>query len=462
MGEVEHLVSPATIPAPPFPPFVNMYAASSSNISMHATNTSVPAPTTPMSAPDAPAPTRRTHAPTSAPAPTATVVNVPVTAPSAPMHIPVFAPVAGSTTSAQDEEMVYHEIRPTDESDADSNRSGYHSEDELPLYLTYRTPSSIQLSPLPVGQTHVFPDGITTRRLLANVDKASQEAWSSYKGNAIFVLVPHSKAGADIVPKANKVKAALRTLFDCPKVIVGVPGYVNNGWTDARPLYPLFVAGISKKQKQILIGRICWNTPGITFFAVPTEPFVTAFVMTLGGLTLEADPEDEIVVAHIVKHHLKTSGKVRGFIAKHNDLFDGDYSVADILNEILHSVEARALEITVDDAQATVFNIYMCSPTSDPTNHEAWIRLLKNISYVSHHGSLTPRKPEFNCASCYALDHPTGLCPYPELPGWFDAKPPAPAPAQPKFKPNKNNTNGDDNSRNSRREQGGRKGKGRA
>ena len=451
MGDVEHLISPETIPAPPLPPFVNMYAASSSNISMHATNTFVPAPTTPMSAPIAPMTTR-------APA---TVVNAPVTAPSLPMHTPVLAPIAGSTTSAQDEEMVYHQIRPTDEPDAGSNHSGYRSEEELPLYLTYRAPSSIQLSPLPVGNTYVFPDGITTRRLLANVDRASQEAWSSYEGNAIYVLVPHSKVGADIVPKANKVKSALRTLFNCPKVIVGVPGYVNNGWTDARPLYPLFVAGISKKQKRILIDRICWNTPGITFFAVPTEPFVTAFVMTLGGLTLEADPEDEIIVAHIVKHHLKLSGKVRGFIAKHNDLFDGDYSVTDILNEILHSVEARALEITVDDAQATVFNVYMCSPTSDPTNHEAWIRLLKNISYVSHHGNLTPRKPEFNCASCYALDHPTGLCPYPELPGWFDAKPPAPTPAQPKFKLNKDSTR-NDSTRNNRREQGSKKGKGRA
>jgi hypothetical protein len=352
--------------------------------------------------------------------------------------------------------MVYHEIRPNYELDAGSNHSGLYSDDDYPLYLTYRAPSSAQLSPLPVGNTYKFPDGVTTRRLFANVDKASQEAWSSYDGIAVLALIPHSKVGADIVPKANKVKATLRTLFDCPKVIVGVPGYVNSGWADARPLYPLFIAGITEEQKRILIGRICWNTPGVTFFIAPIEPFVTAFVMTLGGLTLEADPEDETVVAYIVKDHLKTSGKVRSFIAKHNDLFDRDYSVTDILNEILHSVEARALEITVDDAPATVFNIYMLSPTSDPTNHEAWVRLLKNISYVSHHGLLTPRKPEFNCATCYALDHPTGLCVYPELPGWHDAKPPAPAPAQPKFKPSSDNT------RNSRREQGGRKGKGRA
>jgi hypothetical protein len=399
----------------------------------------------------------------SASASIAAAVNTPTPALPTPAFTFTAVPAVNSITSTQaDEEMVYHEIRPVDQSDAGSNHSGYSSEDDLPLYLTYHAPSSIQLSPLPVGNTYTFPDGITTRRLLANVDKASQEAWSSYEGNAVFALIPHSKVGADIVPKANKVKATLRTLFNCPKVIVGVPGYVNNGWTDSRPLYPLFIAGISERQKQILIGRICWNTPGITFFIAPTEPFVTAFVMTLGGLTLEADPEDETIVAHIVKHHLKVSGKVRSFIAKHNDLFDRDYSVADILNEILHSVEARALEITVDDAQSTVFNIYMCSPTSDPANHEAWTRLLKNISYVSHHGSLAPRKPEFNCASCYALDHPTGLCAYPELPGWYDAKPPAPTPAQPKFKPNNNNNNGDNNTRNSRREQGGRKGKGRA
>jgi hypothetical protein len=69
---------------------------------------------------------------------------------------------------------------------------------------------------------------------------------------------------------------------------------------------------------------------------------------------------------------------------------------------------------------APIFNVY--ANTQFLRNHLVWIQVrtfLANRTYATNmQGRATVRIAPFNCSLCHSTDHPRGLCPFPEVPGW--------------------------------------------
>ena len=99
--------------------------------------------------------------------------------------------------------------------------------------------------------------------------------------------------------------------------------------------------------------------------------------------------------------------------------YPDEYPTPIVLQAIERSVAVRNITVTVNTKSITYFNIYMGSPTWDADGLESWIGLIRGIPYSSIFG-IAKIQPVFNCWLCKATDHPTGKCPYKELPGWHD------------------------------------------
>ena len=70
------------------------------------------------------------------------------------------------------------------------------------------------------------------------------------------------------------------------------------------------------------------------------------------------------------------------------------------------------------------YNIYVDS--SGISTGKVWICLrnyLANCTYSANfHGTRKIETPPFHCRICHSTDHPRGLCPFPDIPGWHGSR----------------------------------------
>jgi hypothetical protein len=70
----------------------------------------------------------------------------------------------------------------------------------------------------------------------------------------------------------------------------------------------------------------------------------------------------------------------------------------------------------------TVWNVYFESPPNFTLKqYFDWTNLLRTFFYISEdYGYGTAHQDDqFMCVGCKSFDHPTGLCPFPKILGWF-------------------------------------------
>jgi len=152
-------------------------------------------------------------------------------------------------------------------------------------------------------------------------------------------------------------------------------------------------------------------TPKAVFFIFPNTPFVTDYIMTLE----KTYPDND--ASAIEKAILTDNEKeFEGFLENYLNLPHPNVTVETILNNVITSLLVVPLEITERGANVTLFNIYAPSPTLVGNIHTGWIGLFRNRSYTFY-GTANAMAP-YTCGTCSGQDHPTGKCPFHNIPGW--------------------------------------------
>ncbi|KAF8798340.1 hypothetical protein BYT27DRAFT_7218575 [Phlegmacium glaucopus] len=242
----------------------------------------------------------------------------------------------------------------------------------------YAGPTNMVLLPMPIGG---FPPirGLTDLDMRTNVDPSSLALWDEYQGTAVLAYIPYDKPEAESSPKVMKIRNLIESIFNPPGLIVSVPQYIDAGYRFKKPIYPFFIGGISKGQAQVLLDRICWSTPTITFFIAPFTPFVSDFVMTLQNVPLTGTHENELAIAEIVKNVIRTNTTLRHFFTNHHKTLPDYPTTAKAINRIADSVRATGLNTIVAGEPVTLFNIFATPPSSDAATYEYWV--LKTPQY---------------------------------------------------------------------------------
>jgi len=179
-------------------------------------------------------------------------------------------------------------------------------------------------------------------------------------------------------------------------------------------IYPLFVAGISEIQRDLLLSQQCWSLSAFTFFTFPISASVTTYVMTLEGFSVDASKDSNTKVEAIIHDTLCKDPDIEKFLTHYRDALP-DTTVPEATTLILDNLTVDGLDIKISGEEVTVYRVYAYPPTTDTNILENWISLLRSKKYNSiSYGMATARenREHFGCNICKGADHPSGLCPY--------------------------------------------------
>jgi len=148
-----------------------------------------------------------------------------------------------------------------------------------------------------------------------------------------------------------------------------------------------------------------------------------SFLGSVQGLTIE-DEDDHNSVLHLVAETYLHGpvGTIIHEISSHNPNEQPPASDEERVFTILQTLTGCKIEMNTSTGSKCVnFNLYMHSPTNDDND---WACLLESVNKTiyrhpllgsSYHG------PQWSCNVCHSVDHPTGLCLFPLIPGWIKA-----------------------------------------
>ena len=296
----------------------------------------------------------------------------------------------------------------------------------FPPLRSFSIPSYIPHVPPPLGGFPPTPS-VSTNDILRHVTDEYLSIWgNSEVGPRVIGLLSYDRPEAD-ASKAMEVASYLRSIFDCPHLVVGAAEYKRYAPSETRLVFPLLISGLSAEQAKDLVEYGCFAAPSFTLFCSPWEPFVTDYAFTLQGYSLSADEDGAFVVSTVVQKTLQENLSIGRFVQAHHDNLP-DLPPPSYLSLVVDNIYAEPITLAASGGgvDRILFNVYIISPTKIPADHDAWLNLIRGLRYRHMTGCGTVASP-FSCAVCFARDHPTGLCRYTDIAGWHLKPPTRPA-----------------------------------
>ncbi|RXW13175.1 hypothetical protein EST38_g12679 [Candolleomyces aberdarensis] len=287
-------------------------------------------------------------------------------------------------------------------------------------------PSSM-LTPTP---TRGFPKicGLSLRCLAENVTKDTKDIWNTLTPPLVLVTIAYAKLVKEFsMSYVVRLQAAITTIIGRTKDLIVSPSKVMHTNYATLP-QPFIIAGLTPEQADALTNKQCWSTPDITFFAFPTTILVSKYIMTLVRFVIPSTPENEAFVTDIVRNRLLNNPDFLTWLAAEDnrDNIPPRVKFEEIPKFITDTITASTIEVKEQGEIKTVYRICMLPPSNNHNVVDDLTNYLKNNTYYpSTRGIGRPKKADYRCIVCRGCNHPTGLCPFKKVPGFFNNDPTA-------------------------------------
>ncbi|KAI6155638.1 hypothetical protein BKA82DRAFT_4080973 [Pisolithus tinctorius] len=298
-----------------------------------------------------------------------------------------------------------------------------------PTEATPQVPPTQLASPLLEITPHP-PNGFPVPQICDPVTEGLDEtlltAWMNKPGPKAWVRPWRAKFEHDAEATWSKLRTLIQRVVGkdaSTNLVISTPQQDSTFTTERNPPpWHFLISGLSQEATTFLVNLQVISTPDITVFTLPFVQPTPTFLCTLENFTLPDSPESNAIVADVVRHAMQSDDIIPEFIR-------GLDSNPDVLPTLINSIHVTSIRIANNVARKQMlWNVY-CSYT--PTfltleKHFLWRCLIRNLRFRSEdHGMGAVRfgEKQFRCMGCKSLDHPTGLCPFPAIPGWLGPKP---------------------------------------
>lgn len=178
---------------------------------------------------------------------------------------------------------------------------------------------------------------------------------------------------------------------------------------------------ITAEAVSTMIDNRIWATEKLTFHVIPLDPTIPRYLFALGGFTtMDLDIVQEIVRDHWTKE--TTLNRIASIIEASADTtspIKEDNAGAFIDSLTVERVDMKA----VGGVLTTCFTILADGPVLKEDTYWYKIRsILSQMAYTSHMNGTGTVLEALHCNICHTVDHPRGLCPFLNLPGWKGPK----------------------------------------
>lgn len=169
---------------------------------------------------------------------------------------------------------------------------------------------------------------------------------------------------------------------------------------------------LTEDDAEVLLSRPVWSFAGITFFPVSKEVGPDRWVFSLEGFL----DDDAAAIRDAVQRVLledENAEIIERLTRRNPDL--RDMSSALRVRAIVSSVNVTTWTTSGDNVIA---NVFIRPPTRVTRLWRAWVARLRTRRYGNYVNGTGVVRWLSHCLGCRSTDHPTHLCPFPDLPGW--------------------------------------------
>ena len=183
--------------------------------------------------------------------------------------------------------------------------------------------------------------------------------------------------------------------------------------------YTFLIHNISKEDERTLLEREVWSSKEITFQVTAIYIKRPEFLFTLKGFNT-SEPAEVISSLAETWEDPATTNLIRT-LASYAPSQDEQQEWNNQMRDFLESATVKHLNIKSQGGRENPhFNVYANGDIIE--DDETWLQLqkyLRNRLYKSLLiGTGKTLREDFVCGLCHGHDHPRGLCPFPQIPGW--------------------------------------------
>jgi hypothetical protein len=200
---------------------------------------------------------------------------------------------------------------------------------------------------------------------------------------------------------------------------LGTPPTAANGTSPA----PWLTADIPAPLAQAIVDARIISSTDITLYPLPYNMPIIGFVGVFAGFTLPNTTAGADVACTRIRAAVRNNGEIGQFVQTHRDAFSPQVSAEQAWERFLASISVQGIILIVNNTNTVAWRLYVEPPT---TVREHWSRLRRLFGKLQIMTALhgTARlQCAFRCHICPSIDHPTALCPLPNLPGWLGPTP---------------------------------------
>ncbi|KAJ7808098.1 hypothetical protein B0H13DRAFT_2152420, partial [Mycena leptocephala] len=212
---------------------------------------------------------------------------------------------------------------------------------------------------------------------------------------------------------------------------LGTPPTAANGTSPA----PWLTADIPAPLAQAIVDARIISSTDITLYPLPYNMPIIGFVGVFAGFTLPNSTAGADVARARIRAAVSNNGEIAQFVQTHRDAFSPQVSAEQAWERFLTSVSVQGIILIVNSTNTVAWRLYVEPPT---TVREHWSRLRRLFGKLqimtALHGTARLQRA-FRCHICPSIDHPTALCPLPNLPGWLGPTPPPSPPSKTRAAP---------------------------
>jgi hypothetical protein len=259
-----------------------------------------------------------------------------------------------------------------------------------------------------------FPNSI-----YENISPAVFDEWESYPGGKLaavpFDLEAKSLCQHDSI--RGRIFSAASEITESRDIAVAAPIDAEEDIDPDRVPSTFLIYNLTATQRETLLRQSVWASASVTFRVTPLTPTHPDFLFAIMGFTTLNLEDATTMVKKVWK-----DGKTQDLLQKLTVPMDvGQNTPQPNLRAFTDSMYIKLLDIRGDkNALRPHYNIH--ADNSLIPNPDLWCQvraLLARHSYFTISlGRGVTCFTAFKCSICHGADHPRGLCPFTEVPGW--------------------------------------------
>jgi hypothetical protein len=288
--------------------------------------------------------------------------------------------------------------------------------------------ATIQYTPKPEGGFPVVY-GRNSTHAFDNIDLVQITDWMNLPGPRVFIQpLSHGFYPPAIAQEiVGVLQSTVKDIFACEKVKVTAPMASSAPTNVDHAPYTYLMRNIPAEVATTLINQQCWATEKIGFMVYTAEAIMPQYLGAVEGLNA-TDDEDVGVIRDLIARTLYDSevGPIIAEISEHDPSL-AYLEAPERAATVMKTLRIRMINIRAQGGTLRpIANIYINCPFESDTD---WTRLVEAVAQTKFKHSLLGTGTihrGWMCTICHGADHPSGLCPFPSIPGWIKATPIAP------------------------------------